>query len=44
MVVASLRISGDANALTIPPCEYGRKVENKKKLVGFGANGVKHVV
>jgi len=30
MVVASLDISGDANALTIPPCEYGRKVENKK--------------
>jgi len=37
--------SGDeANAMTIPPCEYGCKAENKKKLVGLEANEVKHVI
>ena len=24
------KLSGEVNTLTIPPCEYGRKTENKK--------------
>jgi len=38
------KISTDVNTLTIPPCEYTCKSENKKKLVGPEANEVKHVV
>ena len=29
-LLVSYLTSGDANALTIPPCEYDCKVENKK--------------
>jgi len=38
-----LEISGDVNAITIPPCEYGCKTETKKISRQAGVSAVSSV-